>query len=204
MRSKLILAGLAAALVMAFATNSASARNISISHSQLFNITWSQLRFRTAFTEVECNVTLEGSFHYTTFRKVRESLIGYITRAIARECERGSATVLTTNLPWHIRYQGFQGTLPNINAIRIRLILVEFRLPSFSGGSCLMRSTSTEPWEDAVRLEPGNENRTVPVLYVDPEARIPCREMFNANTSVEGPAMVRELPVGFELLVRLI
>src|ERR1051325_2819885 len=101
MRSKLILAGLAAALTMAIAANSASARNLSISHGELFNAVWRPISFSSGgLVAAECDVTLEGSFHYRTALKVRESLLGYITRAIVNNCVNGgSATVLTTNLP---------------------------------------------------------------------------------------------------------
>jgi hypothetical protein len=205
MRSKLILAGLAAAIVMAFAANSASARNISVSHGALFNASWRALRFvSSGATAAECDVTLEGSFHYRTFLKVRESLIGYITRAIANNCVGGgSATVLTTNLPWHIRYQGFEGTLPNITAIRLRLILAEFNLKDrIFGSTCTTRTTNTEPAEGAARLSAGNERRLVTGLTADLNARIRCGVL---NGGFEGTAQVRELPGGnTNLLVRLI
>jgi hypothetical protein len=204
MRSKLILAGLAAALVMAFATTSASARNISISHGELFLVVWSQLRFVSGgTTAAECDVTLDGSFHYKTFLKVRESLVGYITRAIANNCGSGSATVLTTNLPWHIRYQGFEGTLPNITGIRLRLLLTEFRLHDrIFGTECLARTTSTEPAEGVARLSAGTERRLVTGLTADGNARIRCGIL---NGTFEGTGVVRELPnLSTNLLVRLI
>jgi hypothetical protein len=201
MRSKLILAGLAAALVMAFAANSASARNISISHGELWTAEWSQLRFVSlGVTAVACDVTLEGSFHYRTFVKARE-LVGYITRAIANHCLTGSATVLTTNLPWHIRYQSFEGTLPNISAIRLRLILAEFRL-HHAFGECLATTTSERPAEGAVRLTSGNERRLVTGLTANPNALIPCGGL---EGGFEGTATVREKPGrNTNLLVRLI
>jgi hypothetical protein len=204
MRSKLILAGLAATLVMAFAANSASARNISISHGELFNAIWRPLRFvSSGLTAASCNVTLEGSFHYRTFLKVRESLVGYITRAIARECTIGSATILTTNLPWHIRYQGFEGTLPNITAIRIRLILAEFRIhePIFNT-ECLARTTSTAPAEGAVRLSEGNERRLVTGITAD---RVPGILCGSLTGHFENTGIVSELPNNnTNILVRLI
>jgi hypothetical protein len=204
MRSKLILAGLAAALVMAFAANSATARNISASHSELFNAVWRPLTFASGGVPAAiCNVTLEGSFHYRTFLKVRESLVGYITRAIARECTEGSATVLTTNLPWHIRYQGFEGTLPNISVLRVRLILAEFQIKErIFGTTCLTRTTTTEPAEGGIRLTAGNENRLVTGLTADETARIRCGILNGVFT---GTARVTELPGGnTNLLVRLI
>jgi hypothetical protein len=206
MRTKLILAGLTAALVMAFATTNATARNISISHNELFNATWSQIRFVSGGTTAgECDITLEGSFHYRTFIKLRETLVGYITRAIAGNCRTGSATVLTTNLPWHIRYQGFQGTLPNISGIRFRLILAEFRIRTSAGVECLARSASLEPTEGVANLTNGTERRLVTGVTLDNRARILCRGIFEVSGSFEGTGVVRELPNGnTNLLVRLI
>jgi hypothetical protein len=206
MRTKLILATLTATLLIALATTNATARNISISHGALFNATWRQLRFASGgTTAAECDVTLEGSFHYRTALKVRDSLLGYITRAIAGNCLRGSATVLTTNLPWHIRYQGFQGTLPNISGIRLRLILGEFRLRTTAGTNCLARSTSTEPTEGVVSLSNGTERRLVTGFTTDPNTRIVCREILEINGSFEGTGTVREVPgENTNVLVRLI
>jgi hypothetical protein len=204
MRTKLILAGLTAALVMAFAANSASARNLSISHGELWLVTWTQLQFRSALgTAVECDVTLDGSFHYRTFIKLRDTLVGYITRAIAGHCLTGSATILTTNLPWHIRYQSFEGTLPNILGVRLRLILAEFRLRT-SIGECLARTTATEPAEGVVRLANGLERRLVTGLTADGNARILCRPL-EISGNFAGTGVVRELPgLNTNLLVRLI
>jgi hypothetical protein len=208
MRSKLILAGLTAALVMAFAANSASARNLSISHGELWLVTWRQLRFVSSLgVGAECDVTLDGSFHYRTFIKLRETLVGYITRAISGRCETGSATILTTNLPWHIRYVGFRGTLPNIVGIRLRLILAEFRLHTAQGPECLARTTATNPGEAEAGLTNGLERRLVTGLTVDPNAEIPCREpVFPINGHFEiNTGVVRELPLlNTNLLVRLI
>jgi hypothetical protein len=208
MRTKLILAGLTAALVMAFAANSASARNLSISHGELWLVTWRQLRFGSGgLTAAACDVTLDGSFHYRTFIKLRNTLIGYITRAIAGTCERGSATILTTNLPWHIRYQGFEGTLPNISGIRLRLILAEFRVQTAQGPRCLARTTEAQPAEGVAELRTGNERRLVTGLTADPNATILCRGGFlqEIEGGFEGIGTVRELPLlNTNLLVRLI
>jgi hypothetical protein len=204
MRVKLTLIGLAATLVMAFASHAATARNLSISHGELFTAEWRQLRFESGgLTATECDVTLEGSFHYRTILKVRESLVGYITRAISNNCRVGSATVLTSNLPWHIRYRGFESFLPAISAIRLSLILVEFRIhePIF-GTECPIKTTTERPAVMAARLSAGSEGRTVIALTADPTARIPC---FVFEGGFNGSATVRE---GFgraeNLLVRLI
>jgi hypothetical protein len=204
MRSKLILAGLTAALAMAFAANSASARNLSISHDELVNASWRPMRFTSGGSVVaECDVTLEGSFHYRTALKVTGSLLGYISRAIVNNCSTGSATVLTTNLPWHIIYQGFRGALPNITNIDLRLLLAEFRIHErIFGTECLARTTSTSPAEGTANLTAGNERRLVTGLSAGGAPRIACGII---NGEFIGTATARELPNGnTNILVRLI
>jgi len=114
---------------------SASARNLSISNQNI-RATWAPLSFFDAGTglEIRCHITMEGSFHSRTIAKVREALIGYITRSsVHRPCTGGEAWVhngiealpgqpaFSNHLPWHIIYRGFEGTLPNITGIRLLL-----------------------------------------------------------------------------------
>jgi hypothetical protein len=204
MRIRLIFVALAAALLMALSASAASARNISISHPELWNAVWSQVRFQSGgATAAACSVTLEGSFHYRTFLKVREALIGYVTRAIMRNCTEGSATVLTTNLPWHIRYQSFEGTLPNILAIRVLLLLEELQIKErIFGTTCLKRTTNTEPDVLALRLTVGLERRLITGVTHDEGVTIRCGIL---NGSYSGTGTISELPGGnTNLLVRLI
>ena len=204
MRSKLILAGLAATIVMAFATASASARNLSLSHGRLFNAIWSSLRFVSGgATAADCAVTLEGSFHYTTIAKVAHTLIGHITRARVGACASGSATVLTGRLPWHITYEGFEGALPDITGVRLLLIGAEFRIHErIFGTECLTATTTTERAVGVARLSAGSENRTVTGLTADPTPRIRCGIL---NGAFEGTAGFRNYQATLEnLLVRLI
>jgi hypothetical protein len=123
------LAALAATLVLAFAVTTASANNISTSNRN-FRIVWSEMKF---FDEGEaserlstlCPVTMEGSFHSATIRKVARQLIGYISRAVVNEaaCREGlnaaPARFLPESLPWHVTYAAFSGTLPNITRMRV-------------------------------------------------------------------------------------
>jgi hypothetical protein len=205
MRIKLTLVTLVATLLMAFATSSPSARNISISHGGLFTAEWRPLRFVSdGLVAAECDVTFEGSFHYRTFLKVTNSLVGYITRAISNACRSGSATVLTANLPWHITYQSFEGALPNITGVRIALILAEYRLHEriFGTTECLSRTSVGQPWILVARLGAGSESRLVTGLTSNTVNTIGCGFI---EFAFEGTARVREVPGASEnLLVRLI
>jgi hypothetical protein len=139
-RSKLLLAGLTAALLLGALVSAAPANRVALS-SQTFRATWTGLRFIGATTPT-CEVTIEGSFHSRTMSKVLEALIGYVTRArILEFCTGGLVKLLTEALPWHIRYNGFAGALPVITRLKIRIIGFEFLLNS----SCLFRSSATSP-----------------------------------------------------------
>jgi len=143
--TKLAVAALSAAALLASLAGSASARNFSVTNRN-FRVTWTPLITAEpfGFFSVRCNVTMEGSFHENTIPKVLESLIGYITRAIASHpCTNGEGWVwngsegaLTgaSSLPWHMRYAGFTGTLPGITGIEIHLIRPKI---SINNGICL-------------------------------------------------------------------
>src|SRR5436853_3228582 len=119
--TKLGLTALMAAMLLAAAIGTASARSLSVSN-QSFRVTWSKLEFEGGLgIPTQCQVTLEGSFHSRTIAKVLRSLIGAITRAVVKteSCSGGRATVGAP--PWHVTYQGFTGTLPRILTVVIAL-----------------------------------------------------------------------------------
>jgi len=91
---------------------------------------------------LRCPVTMEGSFHSATAQKVRNALIGNVTRATAfsARCTGGTTTVLQATLPWHVTFESFEGRLPNISALLFLLIGVSFQTTNSSGTRCLARS----------------------------------------------------------------
>ncbi len=123
----------AAALPLALGVGAASARNLSWS-SQTFRMTWTRLDFTTDVLTGSCPVTLEGSFHSRTLAKVAGTLVGAITAARAKEesCVNGRAHL--KNLPWHLTYERFTGTLPNISGVV--LLLGRFRFEVIVPGVC--------------------------------------------------------------------
>jgi hypothetical protein len=136
--ARLALTALVATAAFATLVATASAARFEPSN-QLVRVAWSSLEFEAGFN-IRCGVTLEGSFHSRTIAKVVGSLIGLITRAAVRHpctngeawafngSERLGATTLATSLPWHITYEGFTGTLPNIATLRILLSNARFRV----------------------------------------------------------------------------
>jgi len=133
-RSKLILAGLAARLLMSLAVNSASANRLSISNRNI-RIVWTELIFTGAGGEalLTCPITLEGSFRSATIAKVIGALIGHINRATVAEasCRGGRMTISQASLPWHITFEGFTGTLPRISSVTLLLRGMNYSLEVF-------------------------------------------------------------------------
>jgi hypothetical protein len=124
------IAALTATLLLACAVSSASARSLSVSN-QSIRVTWARLEFAEALVTIRCQVTLEGSFHTQTIAKIVGSLVGYVTRAIMNQsaCTNGRGAVFNgteaynggtapNTLPWHLTYESFQGSLPNITALQ--------------------------------------------------------------------------------------
>jgi len=126
-------------------TGSALARTLSLSNTN-FRVVWTPLTLYEPFNffTIRCNVTLEGSFHERTFAKVFGTLVGYVTRAaISHPCTGGEAWfwngtegALTgaSSLPWHLRYEGFSGTLPSIASVSLTITRPK---QTISSGICL-------------------------------------------------------------------
>lgn len=171
-RSKLLLAALTAALMLGALLSTASATRIATSN-QNFTATWAKLRFIGGlFGNVECAVTIEGSFHSRTITKMLELLVGYVTRATVAEtrCTGGSARALASTLPWHIRYNGFSGTLPNITQIHLRIVGAGF-LVQVGGVPCLYLSSANSPMRGWVNRSTTTGEATS--IRVDETAAIP-------------------------------
>jgi hypothetical protein len=135
---KLILTALAASLLLSAMVSTASARSLSTSNQNI-RATWTSLEFEAPGNTIRCQVTLEGSFHTRTIAKSPEALIGAITKAIVNQsaCTNGSGatfngveryngTTTPNTLPWHLQYNSFTGTLPNILTVRVALSRFRF------------------------------------------------------------------------------
>jgi hypothetical protein len=148
-RSALALAALVAAGLIAMAAGAAFAGRLSLS-GRTMRMTWARLEF-TVMQEgeipytMECPVTMEGSFHSATIRKIPRALVGYINRVAAGSCPAPfSAVPLRETLPWHVKYVSFSGTLPRITAISLMVIGQHWRL-SAGAMRCLFRTTEADP-----------------------------------------------------------
>jgi hypothetical protein len=119
--TKTLMACLTVAVALLATVTTTSANNLSQS-SRTYRATWTALRIkdieaRGAEALITCKATLEGSFHSSSIRKVRGALVGQITRAATNTCTGGSASYLTETLPWHMKYEAFEGTLPRVTGI---------------------------------------------------------------------------------------
>jgi hypothetical protein len=139
---KLTVIAVAAASFLAAAVGTASARNLSISNRNI-RVVWNPLVLQDQpfrIREIRCRVTIEGSFHSNTITKAPRALIGYITRAIVQHpCTGGEAWVHNgvetipdgtrpQSLPWHVTFENFSGTLPNITRIELLLRSLAFTI----------------------------------------------------------------------------
>ncbi|HEX4806912.1 MAG TPA: hypothetical protein VFU94_13520 [Conexibacter sp.] len=203
-RSKLLLAGLAASLMLAAAVGSASANNLSMSN-QNQRIVWSALNFIAGTSTVTCAVTLEGSFHERTTAKVIGRLLGYITRATVGTCVRGSATVLNETLPWHIQYAGFTGRLPTITSVLLNMIGASFAVQPEGSLRCLARTEANHPSKGEAAVEAG----VITGLRALVEAEIPLTGegglcIFGGSGHFEGTGRVTLLGATTAISIRLI
>lgn len=170
---KLGLTVLAASALLALVASGSMAQRLSVSERE-FDIRWRLLTFTpTSGGPVACPVTLLGTFHSRTIRKVANTLIGVIDHASigdngGREdptCAGGGATALLETLPWHVTYESFNGTLPNITAVNLRLIRASFQI-SNEVGTCLAITDTTDYARGIANVtSPGGQIRT---LTADP------------------------------------
>jgi hypothetical protein len=131
--ARLAAAAAVAGMLLASVVATTSARNLSAS-SQTIRATWASLEMISSLPTIRCPVTFEGSFHARTLTKTVGSLTGSVTRVIIKEeaCVNGRAR--PKNVPWHIQYAGFTGTLPNIT--EILFTISRFRIEIVVEGVC--------------------------------------------------------------------
>jgi hypothetical protein len=209
-RWKIALAAFGAALVLASAVGVASAGRFSITN-RTFRVTWSPITYTGGGIQVECNVTIEGSFHSTTIQKVVGTLVGYVTRAaVTHPCTEGAwyylngvevlrGVTLSNTLPWHIRYRSFVGALPNIQKIGLDIIDYSFLIETVLIPGCLYRSTAARPVQwDFVR-EGGGAITSVE----EPAVPIPLKEGVGCPSELTFAGAGRLMVPGTTLAIRV-
>jgi hypothetical protein len=145
--ARALLAVVASAVALGALVGSASASRLSLS-STTWRVTFAALTFeiREGFNAATCAVTLEGSFHSRSIVKRAGALIGYVNRAATGPCGfRTAATLLTETLPWHVRYESFAGTLPDITSVGIGIVGLGMKIKGINETICLTITTEREP-----------------------------------------------------------
>jgi hypothetical protein len=142
--SKLLLAVVGATVLLGALVATASAgrlENSSVDNKAV----WTHMIFRGGIGNVDCEVRLEGRFHTRSFTKTINSLIGYITAGTVIRCAAGGATINQASLPWHTRFGGISGTLPNITGVSLTVTGAEWNIrePTFGITCTVARATSS-------------------------------------------------------------
>ncbi len=140
-----------AAFLLAMTVHAADATRLEASN-RLFRIAFSSFGFELPPIEIDCPVTLEGSFHSRTIEKRSGAQIGYVTRATVNDarCAGGDIHMLNgiervgNTLPWSIEYITFEGPLPNITRIHVQIIGLSVLLQDLFD-ECLYSSTQSRP-----------------------------------------------------------
>jgi hypothetical protein len=127
---------------MSLTADGAGALMLSVG-TRNYTATWRAVRFVVEELVTTCNLTLEGSFHSSTLKKIERAPVGQISRASLGTCSGFITSLLTETLPWQVEYGSFEGTLPAIERVRLRLIGFSIRMTI--GVNCLARSESNRP-----------------------------------------------------------
>lgn len=91
-------------------------------------------------------------------------------------------TFLQETLPWHVTYEGFTGTLPNIRETVLLFVNMSFRFdPSGIAPACLARTTAINNLSGAAIREAGG---SISSLRVDETDRIPLSNGFGCELFV--------------------
>jgi hypothetical protein len=164
-RTKLLLGVLTVAVTLGALVSATPANRLARSSSTFRTTITMKL---SGFATVTCRVTMEGSFHSKTIAKVAESLIGYVSKATVQECTGGSASA--HGLPWHMRYVGFEGSLPAILNNRDAVWNFSIQVTAI-GIECGFTSTGASPLKG---IETRNTGTGVAEsLRIDETAQIP-------------------------------
>jgi hypothetical protein len=157
---RLTITALTATAIMAMALTNASANRLSVSGHNV-RVVWRTLEFEGGgggFGATRCAVTVEGSFHSNTIKKVEKALVGHVSRAsVGSLCTGGSATITQSSLPWKIDYNGFTGTLPAIRSVRLLVVGESFRIAKtvLFTFTCDTTSEEANPIEGEAIIEGG-------------------------------------------------
>ncbi len=138
---KFVVAALTATALLALIAGSASARNGLSASPSSSTLIIRNLELRGGFGTVRCNITQTVTLH-ASVAKSRGALAGQANVAVSTNgCAAGNAGILVSGRrvtgltgPYHVQYQSFAGTLPNISSVTLAVTGVSFWItePTFS------------------------------------------------------------------------
>jgi hypothetical protein len=220
LRSRIVLAALAAMIVVATAVGVASANKLSV-NEPIYLVRWKEGELFRVISEAEtfsakCVIRLKGRFHSTSIVKSNNTLIASVTESRRTNCTEGNIWVLngveviegernptTNSLPWNILYVSFSGRLPLITSIRTALVGLSILVREFFE-SCLYRTTLTRPLFLEFLIE---ANGAVTGTRADETTLIPaaggvgfCPELQLGGTARENTTNNKEIALRFKLI----
>ncbi|HXE46475.1 MAG TPA: hypothetical protein VN635_14935 [Conexibacter sp.] len=222
---KLIFAALTATMLLAIGIGAASARSLRVNERN-FEFIWSEAfgapktKFefiaRNPGINVQCRVTLLGSFTESTIKKETSITQGNIFHGELESCTNGTAEFIITEppTPWPIRYRSFSGTLPRIRSATIGILGAAARIREPGGNECEITSEVGMPLvgilgNSAQAAETGLETTGEPEnVTAERGNRIRLRGGFLCAFAGEGEAggigLVRNLPRTAKIRITLI
>jgi hypothetical protein len=222
--SKLILAALAATMLLSIGIGTASASRLSVNERN-FELIWNELLTggsttktklefiaRNVNANVQCRVTLLGSFLERTIKKETNINQNTINHAELEGCTGGSATIHKETLPWTSRYRSFASSLPRIRSINVGLIGASFVVEA-GGLTCQTRTEVNHPGvgivgESASAPETGLETTGEPEnITAERNNRIPLEGglcAFGGEGEFGGIGLIRNLPRTAKIKITLI
>jgi len=212
---KLMVTAVVAAGILVAAVGSATANRLSIDDRDVY-VFWNdasqRLSFNAGGSAVACEVTLLGSFHSNTIRKINRLLVGTIEHVDVDEagCTNGTADINGT-LPWVVSYEGFTGALPTISRVRLLLSGPDFLIFNAAANARCITDPANQNASGDVLLDTVtgvvdglDAEETPSVLISDlPESAL-CDLIGSGRFNGTGSVLDEESAAGSPLVVRLI
>ncbi len=127
-----LLIALTSTLAIVAIAGTATGRSFRFDEPE-FEWAWTAFTIRYNAREVSCPLTLQGRFNATTIAKNIGRGIGIIREKVEAPemCTRGSTLIVSGIPALEVRYEGFEGTLPDITGIRVAIPGLSYTVREF-------------------------------------------------------------------------
>jgi hypothetical protein len=190
--SKLLLAGLIAALTLSIVSAVASAlRSIEIGGRRELRETARRITFEGGGVSVLCEVTLEKTLN-AAIAKTQNAQIGNVEMTVGN-CEGGTLRALNTASGWPLRYKSFTGTLPRIGSVREIIEGIAALIEAFGGlAKCLYRGNEEITTGPNDRVTELRFDETVMISLFRNDG-VTCPATADAKGTAAGPTLTLRL-----------